>query len=359
MDIPLVNLKRQYQSIKKEVNAAILRVCEKSNFILGDEVDKFEKEFADYIGVKHCVGVASGTDAIKLMLIAAGIGPGDEVIVQANTFISTVLPIIELGAKPVFVDCDTNGSINVDAINNAITKKTKAIIPVHLYGNPAFAEASAGKPAILEDAAQAHGSSINGKKCGSLGEMAAFSFYPGKNLGAYGDGGAITTNNAKFAEILRILRNIGQKKKYDHVMLGTNSRLDTIQAAVLSVKLKHLDAWNKKRQKIASYYISNLGDLGDLIMPTNDNNTNWHLFVIQTKKRDGLMHYLEKNGIHTGIHYPVPLHLTPALKFLGYKKGDFPVAELRAKTILSLPIYAELADKEIAHITSAIKQFFS
>lgn len=356
MNIPLVNLQRQYQSIEHEVDEAILRVCAKSNFILGDEVDTFEKEFAGYIGVKHAVGVASGTDAIKLMLIAAGIGPGDEIIVQANTFISTVLPIIELGAKPVFVDCDTNGSMNVEEINNAITKKTKAIIPVHLYGNPAPLFKS--KHLILEDAAQAHGSSINGKKCGSFGEMAAFSFYPGKNLGAYGDGGAITTNDAKFAEILRMLRNIGQKKKYDHVILGTNSRLDTIQAAILLVKLKHLDAWNKKRVIIAQTYLRNLNNVGDLILPSGK-STNWHLFVVQTKKRDGLMHFLEKNGIHTGVHYPVPLHLTPALKFLDYKKGNFPIAELRAKTILSLPIYAELDDKEIANIIGTIKQFFS
>lgn len=363
MNIPFVNLQRQYRSIQNRVDAAIQRICAKSNFILGDEVDTFEKEFANYIGVRHCVGVATGTDAIKLMLIAASIKPGDEVIVQANTFISTVLPIIELGAKPIFVDCDQTGVIDVSKIKSVITKRTRAILPVHLYGHPAPMKelqritSQASHITILEDAAQAHGSSIHGDLCGSFGQMAAFSFYPGKNLGAYGDGGAITTNNEKFAKKLRILRNIGQKKKYDHVMLGTNSRLDTIQAAVLSVKLKHLNIWNKKRNTIAQIYIQNLENVGDVILPSAV-STNWHVFIIQTKRRDGLMHYLEKNGIHTGIHYPVGLHLTPALKFLGYKKGDFPITEKRANTILSLPMYAELTDKEIMYILSKIKQFF-
>ncbi len=217
--------------------------------------------------------------------------------------------------------------------------------------------ALSSKLLILEDAAQAHGSAIGGKKCGSFGDMAAFSFYPGKNLGAFGDGGAITTNNKKYADTIRIIRNIGQKKKYEHIRLGTNSRLDTLHAAVLSVKLKHLDAWNKKRHQIALRYISDLSNVGDLILPPAE-PTNWHLFVVRTHKRDALAKFLEKHGIHTGIHYPVPLHLTPALKFLGYKKGDFPVAELRAKTMLSLPIYAELTQKEVHHIISSIKNFF-
>ena len=357
MNIPLVNLQRQYQSIKKEVDAAMLSVCESADFILGSEVEFFEKKFAEYIGVKHCIGVASGTDAIKLMGLAAGIKAGDEVIVQANTFIATILPFIELGAKPIFIDCNPDGSINVDLVKNATSKRTKAIVPVHLYGNPAPKITS--RIMVLEDAAQAHGSSINGKKCGSFGAMAAFSFYPGKNLGAYGDGGAVTTNSAKLAEKLRVLRNIGQKKKYDHIILGTNSRLDTIQAAILSVKLKYLDTWNKKRYSIALRYVSHLRDIGDLVLPAASQDTNWHLFTIQTKHRDKLMKHLESKGIHTGIHYPVPLHLTPALKFLGYKKGDFPVAEARAKTILTLPLYAELTDIEIDHIIESIKLFFT
>lgn len=352
MNIPLVNLQRQYQTVKKDIDAAIKKVCENGDFILGSEVETFENEFAKYIGVRYCVGVASGTDAIKLMAMAAGIGKGDEVIVQANTFISSVLPIIELGAKPVFVDCDQTGAMDVSQIR--ITRKTKAILPVHLYGR-AFAKAPAGKPIlILEDACQAHGT----PHVGHVGAMAAFSFYPGKNLGAYGDAGAVTTNNKKYADTIRILRNIGQKKKYDHIRLGLNSRLDTIQAAILSVKLRHLDTWNKKRNEIALRYLSNLNNVGDLTLPPADTNTNWHLFVIQTKKRDALAKFLEKAGIHTGIHYPVPLHLTPALKFLGYKKGDFPMAESRASTILTLPLYAQLTGKEVQYIVNSIKKFY-
>lgn len=358
MNIPLVNLAAQHETIQKEADAAVLAVLAKSNFILGDEVSLFEEQFAKYIGVKYCVGVANGTDAIKLMLLAAGIKQGDEVIVQANTFISSVLPIIEIGAKPVFVDCDEHGQLDVSKIRKAITKKTRAILPVHLYGVPMLLPKTYNLT-ILEDAAQAHGSSVNGKKCGSLGDMAAFSFYPGKNLGAYGDGGAVTTNNKKLAEKLRIMRNIGQKEKYNHVVLGFNSRLDTIQAAVLSVKLKHLEDWNKKRNAIANTYIRDLHNVGDLILPTPNNNTNWHLFVIRTYKRDDLMHHLEKCGIHCGIHYPVPLHTTPALKFLGYKKGDFPIAEMRAKTMISLPIYAELKNPEVQYMIKTIKNFFT
>ncbi len=365
MNIPLVNLARQYESIQKTVDAAIQKICKTSDFILGEEVREFEAAFASYVGVKFCVGVASGTDAIKLMALAIDIKPGDEIIMQANTFIATALPFIELGATPVFVDCDSEtGQISVDEIVAAITPKTKVIIPVHLYGHPApmalLKKATKNWPhiTILEDACQAHGSTINGKKCGSFGEMAAFSFYPGKNLGAYGDGGAVVTNNAKLAQKLRILRNIGQKSKYDHTILGTNSRLDTVQAAVLKVKLPHIDDWNIKRNSIALRYISNLSHVSDLSLPLQRTNTNWHLFVIQTKKRDALMKYLEKKGIHTGIHYPVPLHLTPALKFLGYKKGDFPNSEFRATTTLTLPLYAELTTDEVSYICASIQEFY-
>ncbi len=367
MNIPLVNLARQYASIKREADAAIARVCAKADFILGDAVGEFEEAFARYIGVSHCVGVASGTDAIKIMLQAAGITKGDEVILQANTFIASALPVIELGATPVFVDCDEDGMIDVEGVKRAITKRTKAILPVHLYGRPAPMEklttlARAHKLLVLEDAAQAHGASISRKKTGSFGDMAAFSFYPGKNLGAFGDAGAITTNNARYAETIRIIRNIGQKKKYDHIRLGTNSRLDTIQAAVLSVKLKHLDAWNEKRNAVAKQYIAMLAGVGDIILPSEvgkDEYQNYHLFIVRTARRDALAKYLEEKGIHTGIHYPTALHLTPALKFLGYKKGDFPVSEDRAKTMLTLPIYAELTQKEIAYIIREIRKFFA
>lgn len=362
-----MNLARQYASIKRDADAAMLRVCAKADFILGDAVKEFEEAFAKYVGSSYCIGVASGTDAIKIMLEAAGIGKGDEVIVQANTFIASVLPAIELGAKPVFVDCDGDGVIDVSQIKQAVTKRTKAILPVHLYGRPAPMDelsqiARTHNLLLLEDAAQAHGASLRGKKTGSFGDMAAFSFYPGKNLGAFGDGGAITTNSKKYAEEIHIIRNIGQKKKYDHVRLGTNSRLDTIQAAVLRVKLKHLDAWNKKRIRIAQTYIRNLQGVGDLIVPHQTPDSvvqNYHLFVVRTRKRDALAEHLEHAGIHTGIHYPVPLHLTPALTFLGYQKGDFPVAEKRAQTMLTLPIYAELTEKEIAHVVATTKKFFA
>lgn len=372
MNIPLVNLSAQYKTISHEVDRAIKKVSEKGDFILGGAVDQFEQSFAKYLGVRYCIGVGSGTDAIKLMLQVAGIGRGDEVIVQANTFIASLLPIIELGAKPILVDCNPDtGAINVTHVPKVITKHTRAVLPVHLFGLPApLNELSAllnthainSNLLLLEDACQAHGSSVNGKKCGSFGEMAAFSFYPGKNLGAFGDGGAVVTNSKKYAEAIRIIRNIGMKKKYDHVRLGTNSRLDTIHAAVLSVKLKHLDAWNRKRNKIAKQFIHNLMGVGDLLLPPtppSDIVENYHLFVIRTKKRDALVRHLHKNGIHPLIHYPVPLHLTPALKFLGHKKGDFPASEVRASTMISLPLYAELREKEVSHIVTTIKKFYS
>lgn len=365
MDIPLVNLQAQYITIQQEVDKALHAVCSKSDFILGDEVREFEEAFARYIGVSYCVGVASGTDAIKLMGLASGITTGDEIIMQANTFIATALPFIELGATPVFVDCDPKtGQISVDAVKRAITKKTRVIIPVHLYGYPApmkeLLKIVKNHPqiAILEDACQAHGTTVKGKKCGSFGRMAAFSFYPGKNLGAYGDGGAVVTSSKKLYEKLKIIRNIGQKKKYEHTLLGTNSRLDTIQATVLSVKLPLLDSWNKKRSVIALSYLRNLSNLRDLELPPNNPETNWHLFVVQTPKRDALMKYVLAKGIHTGIHYPTPLHSTPALKFLGYKTGDFPMSEARAKQLLTLPLYAELTGSEISYIIQTIKTFF-
>ncbi len=365
--IPLVNLERQFTSIKRDVTRALLAVCKKTDFILGDEVLEFEEAFATYIGVSYCVGVANGTDALKLMGMASGITKGDEIIMQANTFIATALPFIELGATPVFVDCDPKtGQIDVAAVEKAMTKKTRAIIPVHLYGYPAPINelsrltVNSSRLTILEDACQAHGSMVNGKKCGSFGDMAAFSFYPGKNLGAYGDGGAVVTNSKKLYEKLKIIRNIGQKKKYEHTVLGTNSRLDTIQAAVLSVKLPHLDSWNRKRNTIALRYLRELSDVQGLALPplpSRESATNWHLFVVQTSRRTALMKFLHANGIHTGIHYPTPLHTTPALKFLGYTQGDFPRSEARAKQLLTLPLYAELTESEISYIIRTIKTF--
>ncbi|OGG11957.1 hypothetical protein A2Z00_04070, partial [Candidatus Gottesmanbacteria bacterium RBG_13_45_10] len=294
-----------------------------------------------------------------------------QIIVQANTFIATVLPIIESGATPIFVDVDKlTGTIDVVKVRRALTKKTRAIIPVHLFGYPApilelSKLLSLSKPSsplwIIEDAAQAQGTTIGDKKAGSFGVLSAFSFYPGKNLGAYGDGGAVTTNSKALVEEIKILRNVGQKTKYVHTRLGTNSRLDTIQAAILLVKLKHLHAWNKKRIAIANAYREALAGCGDIITPPPTPpgaKAIYHQFVIRTQKRNPLMKFLEKRGIHCGIHYPSPLHLTPALRFLGYKRGDFPVAEERARTMLSLPMFPELDDNEIAFVTSSIRTFF-
>lgn len=371
--ISFVDLARQYQTIKQDIDQAIRTVVRDGNFILGKEVTRLEGDLARLVGTKYAVGCASGTDAIFLILKALGIGPADEVITQANTFIATVLPAIHLGARVKLVDIDlSTGQIDVAAVRKAITGRTKAIIPVHLFGSPApmrevkamlaDQKVSRALPFIIEDNAQAIGASINGKKTGSFGKAAAISFYPGKNLGAYGDAGAVVTDDKKLADTIRILANVGQSRKYLHVLPGFNSRLDTIQAAILRVKLKHLSAWNKRRDFLARRYIRNLRGLGDLHMPPLPPKgivTNWHLFVIQTDKRDKLRKFLEKKGIHTLIHYPIPLHLQPCLRSLGYKRGDFPSAERWARRILSLPMFPELTLGEQDRVIAAIKTFFS
>lgn len=364
--IPLVNLAKQYQTIKKEVLPQVEKVFLAGNFILGDQVGKFESEFAKYCNVKYCVGVASGTDALLLSLKALDIGPGDEVITPANTFISTILPLIYLGAKPVLVDIDPNTyQIDPKLLEKAVTRKTKAVIPAHLYGIPSPMDqilkiAKKHRLFVLEDACQAHGSSLKNKKCGSFGDLAAFSFYPGKNLGAAGDGGVVATNIKKLADKIKSLRNIGQTKKYEHDLLGYNSRLDTLHAAVLSVKLKKLDSWNKKRNKVAYFYNKYLKDLPIIIPPqfSKDIFANNHLYVIRTPRRDQLISFLKSNGISSGIHYPIPLHLQKSLKYLGFKRGDFKITEKYAKEILSLPMYPELTEKEIIYISSKIREFF-
>lgn len=364
--IPLVNLSKQYKYLKRDLERAMRSVLENSSFILGPQVEEFEKSFAAYCGVKHCIGVASGTDALLLALRALGVGSSDEVITQANTFIATVLPVIYLGAKPIFVDCsEKNYQINVSALEKAITRKTKVIIPVHLYGFPApmadiIRIARKHKVFVLEDACQAHGSSINGKKCGSFGDIAAFSFYPGKNLGAAGDGGAIVTNNKKIADTLYMMRNVGQSEKYKHDIIGYNSRLDTIQAAVLSVKLKYLDGWNKKRRELVNLYTELLSDLPLVAPPqwSSDFSGNYHLYVIRLKKRNELLAYLKNKGIFCGIHYPIPVYLQKCLKLLQYGSASFPVTEQYSKELLSLPMYPELTQKEVKYISTAIKKFF-
>ena len=366
-NIPLVNLKRQYLSIKTEIKHSLEKVFSEGDFVLGKEVVAFEEEFAKYTGAKFCVGVGSGRDALLLSMRALGIGTGDEVITVPNTFIATVFPIIELGVKPVFVDINPKTyQIDVENIEKAITKKTKAIIPVHIFGMPCQMDeivkiANKHKLIVIEDAAQAHGSYLEGRHLGTFGEVGAFSYYAGKNLGAAGEAGAVVTNNKDVFEKIRIMRDVGQSKKYYHTMFGYNSRLDTIQAAVLSVKLKKLNAWNKKRREIAKVYRKLLIGLPIILPPemVSGNIFNYHLFPIRTEKRDQLLKYLKENGVYCGIHYPVPLHLQKALAGLGYKKGDFPIAEKYAKELLSLPIFAEMHKKEVYKVSKLIHDFFS
>ena len=363
MNIPFVDLQTQYQGLKPEVDAAVLAVMQRGDFVLGRAVAEFEKAFAEYCGAEYCVGVDSGYSALELIIRAYDIGPGDEVITAANTFIATTLAISNAGATPVLVDCDPE-TYNLDAnkIEAAITSRTKAIMPVHLYGQTAdmdaiLAIARKHKLYVFEDAAQASGARYKGRRAGSLGHAAAFSFYPGKNLGAYGDGGAVTTNDPDVAEKIRLLRNIGQKIKYFHEIKGFNHRLDTMQAAVLGVKLPYLDGWNASRRRAAATYADLLADL-PLITPTTSDDTEhiFHLYVVRVADREALMDDLKSKGIATGLHYPIPIHLQPAYAELGYKRGDFPVTEEYAELILSLPIFPELDDDKVTYVTDAIRE---
>lgn len=365
MNIPFVDLQTQYQGLKPEVDAAVLAVMQRGDFILGGAVTEFEKAFAEYCGAKYCVGVDSGYSALELIIRAYDIGPGDEVITAANTFIATTLGISNAGATPVLVDCDPETyNIDVNKIEAAITPRTKAIMPVHLYGQPADMDAIRAiarkhKLFIFEDAAQASGARYKGHMAGSLGDAAAFSFYPGKNLGAYGDGGAVTTNDPDIAEKIRLLRNIGQKVKYYHEIKGFNNRLDTMQAAVLGVKLPYLDSWNESRRHAAAAYAEQLADL-PIVTPMSADYAEhiFHLYVVRVENRSSLMEYLKERGVATGLHYPVPIHLQPAYAELGYKHGDFPVTEAYAETILSLPIFPELDEAKVAYVTDTIHDYF-
>lgn len=364
--ISFVDLKIQYAALSQEINSAIQNVMDRSDFILGEDVEEFEKEFGGFIGSKYNIGVASGTDALHLAMLVAGVKAGDEVITVANTFISTALAISYTGARPVLVDIDDRTfNMNVNQIEKAITKKTKAIIPVHLYGQPADMDAvmeiaKKKKLAVIEDACQSHGAIYKGKTTGTIGDIGCFSFYPGKNLGAYGDGGLIATNNPDIADKAELLRNYGQRKKYYHEMKGYNSRLDTMQAAVLRVKLKRLKEWNESRAKNAGLYNRLLKDT-DVVLPCKaDYGTHvYHLHVIRVRKRDKLQDYLHSKGIATGIHYPVPIHMQEAFRDLGYKIGDFPITERCAKEILSLPMYPELTEGQIYEVAEGIREFYA
>ena len=361
--IPFVDLKREYAEIKGEINNVIQRVLERQWFILGEELERFEKEFAKYIGVKHAIGVNSGSDALYLAIKALSIGKGSEVITVSHTFISTVDAIIRNGAKPVFVDIDPETyTIDVNQIEKKITKGTKAIIPVHLYGHPADMDpimeiAEKYGLYVIEDACQAHGAEYKGRKAGSIGYIGCFSFYPVKNLGAYGDAGMVVTNNEELAEKLRMLRNYGSPKKYHHDYTGVNSRLDEIQAAILRVKLRHLDEWNEKRRKIAKLYNELLED-SDVITPIEKEWAKhvYHLYVIRHRERNKLQRHLAENGIQTQIHYPIPVHKQRAYLNLGHT-ARLPVTEKICKEILSLPMHPWLKEEEIEYISEIIKEF--
>jgi dTDP-4-amino-4,6-dideoxygalactose transaminase len=360
-EIAFVDLGRQYASIKDEVDRAVLDAIASTNYILGAEVGRFEDEWAAQASVAHCVGVASGTAAVELALQAVGVGPGDEVIAPANTFIATILPVLQLGARPVLVDCDDYGQIDVERVPPALTTRTRALIGVHLFGHPCDADALDALCrehglVFVEDAAQAHGAEYKGRRCGSLGRISAFSFYPGKNLGAYGDAGAVCTDDPALAERVRLLRDLGQETKYRHVAVGRNERLDTLQAAVLRVKLRHLERWNELRRSHASTYDGLLGGVVRTPLVADWARPVWHLYVVRTENRDDLRAALGREGIATGIHYPLPLHLQPATAKLGYRVGDFPVTEEWARSCLSLPMFPELEPWEIERVADVVSR---
>ena len=367
MNVPFLDLKAQYRSIKEEVHAAINEVIENTAFAGGPFVAKFEQDFAKFCDCKHAIGVGNGTDALWMALVALGVGAGDEVITSPNTFIATAEAISLCGAKPVFVDVEEQTSnMNPALIQAAITKNTKAIIPVHLFGQPCNMDpileiAGKNNLYVVEDACQAHGAQYKGKKAGSMGNAGCFSFYPGKNLGAFGEGGAITTNDDELAAKMRMFRDHGQAKKYYHDIIGWNARLDGIQGAVLHVKLKYLPAWNDARRKHANDYTAGLASVRDVILPVEADYARhiYHIYAIRVKDRDKLMAYLGEKGIACGIHYPVPVHLQKAYSFLGKGKGSFPVAEKCAEQYLSLPMFAELTDEQVAYVVQQIKGYYA
>ena len=364
MNVPLIDLHRQYLTIKDEILAAISKVLESSQFVLGAEVASFECEFASYCGSKHAVAVNTGTSALHLALLAAGVGPGDEVITVPCTFVATTAAIGYVGATPVFVDVNpVTYTIDVLKIEEALTSKTKAILPVHLYGQPADMEpilaiAKRHGLLVIEDASQAHGAEYRLKRCGSMGDLGCFSFYPGKNLGAYGEGGIVVTNDPEMARTIRMLRDWGAEEKYHHILKGFNYRMDGIQGAILRVKLQFLEDWTAARRNHADAYRAGLRDSG-LTLPFElaGNRHVYHVFPVLTPERDELKNFLHMKGVQTGMHYPCPIHLSPAYRELGYQRGDFPVSERIAAEQLSLPMFPELTEGEIDKVIRAIQAF--
>lgn len=366
MKVAFVDLQSEYQAIKAEIDDAVAGVLNRSDYVLGKKVADFEGAFANYCEAAHAVGVDSGFSALELILRAYDIGPGDEVITAANTFIATALAISNCGARPVLVDMEPD-SYNLDPtkVEAAITPATKAILPVHLYGQPAdmdpiLAIARRHGLRVVEDACQSHGARYKGRRTGSLGDAAAFSFYPSKNLGAYGDGGMVVTSDADIAERVRLLRNLGQTVKYHHTIKGFNHRLDTLQAAVLCAKLPHLDEANAARRQAAAQYRRELGDL-PVVAPVEESWAEhvYHLYVIQVEERDALQAHLSAAGVATGIHYPIPIHVQPAYAELGYQQGDFPETERYAERILSLPMFPGITNEAITYTVDSITAFYN
>jgi dTDP-4-amino-4,6-dideoxygalactose transaminase len=364
--IPYFDLPAQTRSIRTEVDAAIARTLDNCTFCLGPDVAQFEKDFARFCGADHCVGFNSGTSALHVAMLLLGVGPGDEVITTPFTFVATSWAISYVGAKPVYVDID-EATFNLDPklTERAISPRTKAILPVHLYGHsadldPLLAICRRRKLPLVEDAAQAHGATYKDKIVGTFGDISCFSFYPGKNLGAYGEGGALVTNNAAFAARARALREHGSTQRYYHDEVGFNYRMEGIQGAVLGVKLKHLDQWTRERRRIAHRYHELLAETPlQLPREADDAKSAWHLYVVRHPRRDELKKHLEANGVGCALHYPLPLHLQKCYVHLGYKAGDFPVAEQAARECLSLPIYPGLNDEQMQRIAGAIKEFFT
>ena len=362
--VPFLDLKAQYQSIQDEIKAALIGVCESCQFVLGREVAAFEKEFAVYCQTQHAVAVNSGTSALHMAMLAANIGPGDEVIASPMTFVATVAAIRYTGATPVFVDCDPQYyTLDPTKLEAAVTKRTKAIVPVHLYGQPADMDpimeiAKRHNLTVIEDAAQAHGAEYKNRRAGSIGHIGCFSFYPGKNLGAYGEGGCVTTNDPAIAEKITMMRDWGQKKKYEHVLPGYNYRMDGFQGAVLRVKLRHLEKWTEARRSHAAAYTQLLANAGVTLPAVRpDVRHVYHIYAVRTPRRDQLQAALGEREIQSGKHYPDPVHLVPIHRDLGYQPGDFPAAERVANEELSLPMFAELSDSQIAAVAEGVVQW--
>ena len=365
MKVPFVDLTRQYTALQEEIDAVLQSVLKGGQFILGENVRLFEEEFASYCGACFAVGVGSGTEALHLALLACGIGPGDEVITVPNTAVATVSAISLASARPVFVDVDPRTfTMDPDKIEEKITPRTRAIVPVHLYGQPAdlgpiLALADRYSLLVIEDACQAHGATYGGKRVGTLGQVGCFSFYPTKNLGAYGDGGMVLTDDLEIAQRVRLLCNYGQSDRYHAIAEGMNSRLDELQAAVLRVKLRYLDRWNALRRQWANLYSSLLkGEGVEVPFIASGREHIFHLYVVKSRGRDRLATYLEEHGVATLVHYPIPVHLQVAYRHLGYCEGDLPVSEACAQEVLSLPIFPEMREEEVLYVADLIRKFY-